>query len=157
MKLTDLVSRESVVGDILSTDKKGALRELVEALRVARKPAGFKTTEVLGALMKREKMGTTGMGGGVALPHAKVEKISALYGALGRSKAGVDFGAVDGEKVHLIFMLVSPPVEADEHLAVLKRVSAGIRLPNMSKFLRAAKDSKAIWDLLREMDQSVGA
>jgi PTS system nitrogen regulatory IIA component len=157
MKLTELVSRESIVYDVKSADKKGALKELAEAIRAARKPAGYKVADVLEALMKREKMGTTGMGGGVALPHAKVEGITGLYGAMGRSKAGVDFGAVDGEKVHLMFMIISPPIEANAHLEALKRVSAGIRLPNMSKFLRASKGAKEMWDLLREMDGSVGA
>lgn len=157
MKLTELVVRETIVEDIQSSDKKGALRELAEAIRAARKPAGYKTPDVLDALMKREKMGTTGMGGGVALPHAKVEGLPGLFGAFGRSRPGVDFGAVDGEKVHLMFMLVSPPAEANAHLAALKRLSAGIRIPNMTKFLKAAKNAREIWDLLREMDESVGA
>ncbi|KAF0245238.1 MAG: PTS system nitrogen regulatory IIA [Planctomycetota bacterium] len=157
MKLTELVTRESVVEDIQSTDKKGALREVAEALRAARKPTAFKAADVLEALLKREKMGTTGMGGGVALPHAKVEGLSGLYGAFGRSKAGVEYGAVDGERVHVMFMILSPPSEANAHLAALKRLSAGIRLPNMLKFLRAAKGAKEIWDLLREMDETVGA
>lgn len=157
MKLTELLVRETIVESVQATDKKGALRELAEAIRAARKPAGYKAADVLEALLKREKMGTTGMGGGVALPHAKVEGLSGLYGAFGRSKEGVDFGAVDGEKVHLMFVLVSPPSEANAHLMALKRLSAGIRLPNMPKFLKAAKGAKEIWDLLREMDEAVGA
>lgn len=157
MKLTELVIRESIVDEVRATDKKGALRELAEAIRSSRKPAGYKSSDVLTALLKREKMGTTGMGGGIALPHAKVEGLSTLYGAFGRSKEGVDFGAVDGERVHLMFVLVSPPAQANEHLAALKRISAGIRLPNMTKFLRAAKGAKEVWDLLREMDETVGA
>lgn len=156
MKLTELVTKESIVESVSSTDKKGALREMAEALRGARKSAGLKVPDVVEALLKREKMGTTGMGGGIALPHAKVEGISGLFGAFGRSKAGVDFGAVDGDRVHIMFMLVSPPSDATAHLAALKRLSAGIRLPNMVKFLRAAKGPKEIWDLLREMDDSVG-
>ena len=157
MKLTELVTKESVVDEVVSTDKRGALREIAEAIRTARKPTGYKVPDVLEALLRREKMGTTGMGGGIALPHAKVEGISGLFGAFGRSKAGVDFGAVDGERVHLMFMIVSPPSESNAHLAALKRLSAGIRIPNMAKFLRAAKGSKEIWELLREMDESVGA
>ncbi len=157
MKLTELVIRESIVDEVQATDKKGALRELAEAIRTSRKPAGYKASDVLTALLKREKMGTTGMGGGIALPHAKVEGLSTLYGAFGRSKEGVDFGAVDGERVHLMFVLVSPPSQANEHLAALKRISAGIRLPNMTKFLKAAKGAKEVWDLLREMDETVGA
>lgn len=157
MKLTELLTRESIVDDIQSTDKKGALRELAEVLRAARKPAAYKASDVLEALLKREKMGTTGMGGGVALPHAKVEGLTGLYGAFGRSKSGIDYGAVDGEKVHCMFMILSPPSEANAHLAALKRLSAGIRMPNMLKFLRAARGAKEIWDLLREMDAAVEA
>mgnify|MGYP001002315930 CR=1 FL=1 len=156
MKLTELVTKEAVVDDVKSADKKGALKELAEAIRAARKPAGFKLPDVVEALLKREKMGSTGMGGGVAFPHAKVEGLSGLHAALGRSKAGIDFGAVDGEKVHLMFMILSPPSEMNAHLAALKRVSAGFRQPNMAKFLRAAKGSKEMYDLIREMDEAIG-
>jgi mannitol/fructose-specific phosphotransferase system IIA component (Ntr-type) len=156
MKLVELVTREAIVESLEAAEKKGALQELVEAVRAARKPPGYKSPDVLAAVLRREKMGSTGMGGGVAIPHAKVEGLTGVYGAFGRSRQGVEYGAVDGERVNLFFLILSPAQDANAHVSALRRVSAGLRLPNMPKFLRAAKSAREIWDLLVEMDEAVG-
>ncbi|MBI2921125.1 MAG: PTS sugar transporter subunit IIA [Planctomycetes bacterium] len=157
MKLSELMIRESVVDKLKARDKSGALRELVQALKSSRKASGLKVDEVVEALLKREKIGSTGMGGGVALPHAKVEGVSTLMGAFGRSVEGLDFGAVDGEKVHLMFLIVSPPQDANQHLLALKRITMAVRSPNIAKFLKAARSGKEIHELFREIDETSAA
>jgi mannitol/fructose-specific phosphotransferase system IIA component (Ntr-type) len=153
MKLADLFSKAAIADSLEARDKKGALKELVEVLKASRKPAPFKGPEVLEALLKREGIGSTGMGSGVAVPHAKLDGVPSLMGAFGRHKAGLDYGAVDGEKVHLVFLIVSPPSEANAHLDALKRISAAVRQANVAKFLKAAKSSKEIHEIFREIDE----
>ncbi|NUN50015.1 MAG: PTS sugar transporter subunit IIA [Candidatus Brocadiae bacterium] len=156
MKLIELLPKEAVVEGLGAKDKKGALKALVEALRASRKPPRPKLEPILRALVQRESIGTTGIGGGVALPHAKIEGIPSIMGAFGRLSTGLDWGAVDGERVDLVFVLVSPASDPNLHLAALQRLNRGIRLPNMARFLRAAKSAREISDLFREMDEAVG-
>jgi len=157
MKLTDIVVREAIIESLEARDKKSAIKELVEVIKSTRKPTGFKLYDVVEAVLKREKVGTTGMGGGIAIPHAKLDGLTTLVGAFGRSREGIDFNAVDGEKVHLVFLIVSPFQEANLHLEALKRINAAVRTPNVAKFLRAARSAREIFDLFREVDETNAA
>lgn len=156
MKLADFIHRGTIIDRLQATDKEASMRELVESVREAHKGANLKVKEVVDALMKREKLGSTGIGNGVAVPHAKLEKIDTILGAFGRAPEGIDFNAVDGEPVHLIFLVISPFDKADAHIQALQKIFQAVKKINFCKFLRQAKGVKDIVELFHEIDEELG-
>ncbi len=157
MKLAEFLSRGTIIDRLRAADKKGAMRELVESIRDTHKSANLKVDEVLSALLKREKLGSTGIGGGVAVPHAKLEHLESILGAFGRSADGIDFSAVDGEPVHLVFLVVSPFDKADAHIQALQRIFQAVKKVNFCKFLKQAKGTKDVIELFHEFDEEMPA
>jgi PTS system fructose-specific IIA component/PTS system nitrogen regulatory IIA component len=102
--------------------------------------------------MKREELGSTGIGKGVAVPHTKHDCIKKITGTIARSTHGVDFNALDGEPVHLFFLLLSPNDSAGSHLAALERISTVIRDNDFRRFMREADGKVGIIEILREVD-----
>lgn len=154
MKLSELIVRDAIVPDLRATDKRSAIRELVDLVRTVHKPNGFKAPEITEGLLKREKVGSTGIGSGVAVPHEKFAELERFYGAFGRSVKGIDYKSVDGEPVHLVFLLLSPAGDPDAHVQALQLITLAVRSANFSKFLRRARDGKEIHELFQEIDQS---
>lgn len=155
MKLTDLIGRKAIVASLKSADKKGIVTELVTAMRKAYPDDKLSISEIVGAIMEREdKVGSTGLHGGVAIPHAKLDGLKDTRGAFGRSSRPVDFRAVDGEPSFLFFLVVSPPAKNEQYLEALKKLSTAIRSSHFCKFLKAAKTSKDIEDILREAEET---
>lgn len=144
MKLLDFLDPSAITLELKSPAKKEAIAELCQLLQT-----GSKITDadaVMQALMDREKLGSTGIGQGVAIPHGKAEAAEKLVAALGVSRRGVDFEALDGEPVHVIFMLVSPRNGGAEHLKALAKISSLLK----DKFFRQAlKDAKNVDDVLK--------
>jgi PTS system fructose-specific IIA component/PTS system nitrogen regulatory IIA component len=152
MKLTEFLVEEAVLLDLKSRDKSGALREMVEALKGAQKISSKEMESILEALAKREKLGSTGIGGGVAVPHTKHASISRLMGTVARSRTGVEFDALDGEPVHLFFLLLSPSESSSSHLAALERIATLIRDSDFRKFMAMAHTKKEMLEILKEKD-----
>ena len=121
MKLTDILVRDACVVEMSAHTKKEALKELAGAL--AESVTGLAATELLDMLLEREKLGTTAMGDGIAIPHARVEALDRLLASFGRSREGVDFDSVDGRPTHLFFLLVAPGKEGSAHLLTLAKLS----------------------------------
>lgn len=144
MKLLDFLDPSAITLELKSPAKKEAIAELCLLLESGSK---IKDTEaVVQALMDREKLGSTGIGQGVAIPHGKADAADKLVAALGVSRRGVDFEALDGEPVHVIFMLVSPRNGGAEHLKALAKISSLLK----DKFFRQAlKDAKTVDDVLK--------
>ena len=150
MRMSDFVVREAVTAGLAATTKDGVIREMVENLRQA---GFFKTAEpeeVVKAIMKRELLGSTGIGRGVAIPHAKHAAADRLIGAVAVSKAGVGFESLDGEPVHVFVMLISPNDRPGDHLRALENVSRSLRDDTFVKALRNATHRDAIWELLSD-------
>lgn len=150
MRMSDFVVREAVTPAVAATTKDGVIREMVENLRRA---GYFKTSEpedVVKAILKREVLGSTGIGRGVAIPHAKHASVDRLIGAVAISKAGVAFDSLDGEPVFVFVMLISPNDRPGDHLRALENVSRCLRDDGFVKALRHAADSDAIWELLAD-------
>ncbi len=152
MKLMDFLVEEAIIFDLKSADKAGALKEMVEALRNAQKISSKDTENILEALAKREKLGSTGIGGGVAVPHTKHVSVTKLMGTLARSKTGVEFDALDGEPVHLLFLLLSPSESSSSHLAALERIATLIRDNDFRRFMSMAHSKKEMIEILKEKD-----
>jgi mannitol/fructose-specific phosphotransferase system IIA component (Ntr-type) len=154
MKLTDFIAKKAIVPDLKSTDKKGIITELVAAMKKAHPTDRIAGADLVDAILHREtKVGSTGLGGGVAIPHAHFETLKTLVGAFGRSTRPVDFSAIDGQPVHLFFVIASPQAKKTEYIEALKVTSAAIRTANFCKFLRAARTAKEIEEIFREIEE----
>ena len=116
MKFSDFVSREAIRAELTADDKQGVIREMVQALLDAGRIAADEHDSIVKAILKREELGSTGIGRGVAVPHTKHPSIDRLVGTVAVSSEGVDFDSLDGEKVHLFFLLISPPDRPGDHL-----------------------------------------
>ncbi|MFQ5861588.1 MAG: PTS sugar transporter subunit IIA [Candidatus Brocadiales bacterium] len=152
MKLTDFLVEESIIYELKFRDKKSAIREMVEALTRSHKIPAKEVDSVMAALMKREQLGSTGIGGGVAVPHTKHGFVSRLLVTVARSEEGVDFDALDGEPVHLVFLLLSPNETAGAHLQALERIATLIRDNDFRRFMTTASNKEEMIEILREVD-----
>ncbi|MHC4913997.1 MAG: PTS sugar transporter subunit IIA [Planctomycetota bacterium] len=157
MKLSELIDAEAVVSEIGAQSKEEAIRELVAALAAAGKVGKSEVDSLVAALMAREQLGSTGIGQGLAVPHAKHENVSELVAAFGRSKSGVEFDSLDGEPVYLFFLLLSNKEASGMHLEALAYITKLLRDDLFCRFLRDAKDAGEILDLLREADEKLAS
>ena len=114
MKFADFVNREAIRPNLQAEDKESAIREMTQALLDAGKVAADEYESIVKAILKREELGSTGIGRGVAVPHTKHPRVERLVGTVAVSGSGVDFNSLDGEKVELLFMLISPPDTAPD-------------------------------------------
>jgi len=143
MKLIDFLDPSAICLELKSPAKKEAISELCALLKSGDKI--LDADAVAQTLMDREKLGSTGIGQGVAIPHGRNESASKLVAALGVSRRGVDFASLDGLPVHVIFMLVSPKDGGAEHLKALAKISGLLK----DKFFRQGlKDAKSVDDVL---------
>jgi fructose-specific phosphotransferase system IIA component len=154
MKFNDFVSVESICADLNAGDKESVIRELVAALVEAGRINGDEQDSIVKAIMKREELGSTGIGRGVAVPHTKHPSVDRLVGTVGVSGDGVDFNSLDGEKVQLFFLLISPPDRPGDHLRALENISRQLRDESFCKFLKQAKAANDIQLLLEEADNN---
>ncbi len=148
MKLNDILIREACIVDMKARTKKEALRELSEVLAGSVK--GLDAAGLLDMLLEREKLGTTAMGDGIAIPHARIEALDRLLASFGRSRQGVDFDSVDGKPTHLFFLLVAPGREGSAHLLTLARLS---RLLSSPEFRSKLLDVESSDDLFRVLEE----
>lgn len=148
MRIMDFLCPEAIIVDLKAQDKKSAITELSEQLVKTKKLK--KSDSVIEAVLEREKLGSTGIGQGVAIPHGKTDAVSDQIGALGISQKGVEFNSLDGEPVYLIFLLVGPIEVAGQHLKALARIS---RLFKDKFFRQALKDAKKSEDVIKIIKQ----
>jgi mannitol/fructose-specific phosphotransferase system IIA component (Ntr-type) len=153
VKLTELISKKAILPTLKASDKKGAIQELVQAARKAYEGERFVVGDVVDAIVAREKVGSTGIGGGVGVPHAKLDGVKNVIGAFGRAAAPFDFNAVDGQPVNLIFLIIAPPSKNDAYLKALQKVMSALKRPNFVKFLRSAKTARDIEEIFREVEE----
>ena len=154
MRIADFVVRDAIIPDLQATTKEGVIREMVERLRAAGNFKSGDPEEVVKAILKRELLGSTGIGRGVAIPHTKHPTVDRLVGTVALSKAGVGFESLDGEPVFVFVMLVSPQDRPGDHLRALENVSRSLRDDGFVRQLRQAKAREEIWDLLQDADQT---
>ena len=154
MKFADFISRKALRANLAAVNKDGAIREMVQALQDAGDIEADEFESIVKAIMKREELGSTGIGRGVAVPHTKHASVDRLVGTVAVSKAGVDFASLDGELVHLLFLLISPPDRPGDHLRALENISRQLRNDTFCRFLKQAKNAEDIQQLLDEADNN---
>ena len=152
MKLMDFVVPEAILPDLPVSSKEAAIREMVTALRNCGSIAPEHEDSVVTAVLKREELGSTGIGNGVAVPHTKHPSVDNLVATVALARNGVDFASLDGEAVHILFLLVSPPDRPGDHLRGLESISRHLRNQNFCSFLKQSGSVKEIVDLLNEAD-----
>lgn len=151
MKILDFLSTQAIIADLTCNTKREALEELVSLLKKDGKVKDAKAT--VDVLIEREKLGSTGIGQGIAIPHAKTDQAGQVVAAFARSRRGVQFDALDGEPVHIIFLLVAPPDAAALHLKALARISRLLKDKFFRQSLREAKEAADILKLIKQEDQ----
>jgi len=156
MKFKDFVVPDAICIDLAAEEKRPAIREMVEALREAGSIASEDVEGVVRTIMKREEVGSTGIGKGVAVPHAKHPKVKRLIGTVARSVKGVEFNALDGQPVKLLFLLISPPDAAGTHIKALERIFTLLKNDDFCRFALRAEKAGDMMELLKEADQKIG-
>lgn len=154
MKFNDFINLDSIKADLVAENKEGVIRELVAGLVDAGQISSDEQDNIVKAIMKREELGSTGIGRGVAVPHTKHPSVDRLVGTVGVSSEGVDFESLDGEKVQLFFLLISPPDRPGDHLRALENISRQLRDDTFCRFLKQSKSSEDIQTLLEEADNN---
>ena len=151
MPLTDLLAPQAVVPALRVNSKKQALQEL--AARAAAM-CGRSEREVLDVLMQRERLGSTGLGQGIAIPHGKFAGLKRIVGIFARLAEPIDFDAVDGDPVDVVFLLLAPEGAGADHLKALARISRLLREGSAVEKLRASRDAAALYAVLTEGETS---
>jgi mannitol/fructose-specific phosphotransferase system IIA component (Ntr-type) len=152
MRMSDFVVRDAILADLKATSKEAVIREMVESLRAAGQFRASDPEDTIRAILKRELLGSTGIGRGVAIPHTKHASVERLIGTVALSKGGVAFDSLDGEPVHVFVLLISPQDRPGDHLRALEMVSRRLRDDNFVKALRSATTREQIWALLDDSD-----
>lgn len=154
MKLSDFVVRDAIVTDLNAGTKEAAIRAMVESLTASGSVKTADQESIIAAILKREELGSTGIGKGVAVPHTKHPSVDKLVATIALSRDGVEFASLDGENVHILFLLVSPPDRPGDHLRALENISRHLRNDNFCSFLRQAASAAAVVELLEEADNN---
>jgi PTS system fructose-specific IIA component/PTS system nitrogen regulatory IIA component len=154
MKFSDFINVASIKANLEADEKPSVIQELVNSLASAGAIAAADAPGIVAAIMKREELGSTGIGRGVAVPHTKHASVERLVGTVGVSSEGVDFNSLDGDKVHLLFLLVSPPDRPGDHLRALENISRQLRDDTFCRFLKQSRSAKDIQQLLDEADNN---
>src|ERR1700732_2783478 len=154
MKFGDFVSSEAIRAQMRAEDKEGDFSEMIGALLEAGRCSPNELESIVKAIMKREELGSTGIGRGVAVPHTKHPSVQRLVGTVAVSSEGIDFNSLDGEKVQLFFLLISPPDRPGDHLRALENISRQLRDDTFCRFLKQAKAPEDIHTLLEEADNN---
>lgn len=150
MKIMEFLNKKAIAVNLKAADKEGVIRELVDLLA---KTGDVKNKEELvKALLARESLGSTGIGQGIGIPHAKSPNVKELVAAFGLSQKGVNFDSLDGEPVYIFFLLLAPEESAGPHLKALARISRMLKDKHFREMLKKAKDEKDVLHIIQEED-----
>jgi len=149
MKILDVLQKESIISDLKSQDKKGILEELVAPIALI---TGINHKDLIRVLMDREQLGSTGIGGGIGIPHGKLKQLESLALGFGLSRKGVDFESMDNQPTHIFFLLVTPENSTGLHLKMLARISKILKHDQFREKLLNAVSSDEIFSIIKEED-----
>lgn len=152
MKLREIVVEKAIVPSLEGAKRDEVIAELLDAMVAAEAaPAPHRDT-LLKGIIAREKRGSTGFGHGVAVPHVKTPEVPNIRVAVGISEVGIDFGALDKQPVHSVFLLLSPEARPEEHIDAMEAIFANLSRDQFRRFLRQASSASDILTLLEEAD-----
>ncbi|MBS3810040.1 MAG: PTS sugar transporter subunit IIA [Desulfobacterales bacterium] len=150
MKILDYMDRKAILTDLASADKKGVIDELAEPIAEL---SQLDHREIVRVLIERERLGSTGIGGGIAIPHGKISGLESLVLGFGLSGKGVNFEALDSKPTHIFFLLLSPDNSTGLHLRILARISKLLKEESFKAKLLGAKNPDDVIETIREVDE----
>ena len=150
MKILEVMKKEAILDDLKSQNKKGLLKELVIPLAHI---SGINEEDLARVLMERERLGSTGIGGGIGIPHGKIKDLETLVVGFGLSRKGIDFESIDGQPTHIFFVLITPENSTGLHLKLLARISRILKNGHFKERLMNAADREEIFDIIKEEDE----
>jgi PTS system nitrogen regulatory IIA component len=153
MKLSDILNENHVISDLKAKDKKGVLEELVDV--IVRSHPTLDKNSLVKVLLERERLGSTGIGDGVAIPHGKIQGLKHPIISFGRSRKGLDFEAMDGEAVFLFFLLVAPEDSASIHLKALAKIAKIIKSRSLRNVLMQVPTREEIYQTIIQNDEQL--
>jgi nitrogen PTS system EIIA component len=145
MPLNEILTPDAVIASLRVNSTKQALQELSERAALV---SGLPAREIFDSLLQRERLGSTGLGDGIAIPHGKLAKCGRIFGIFARFERPIDFDALDGQPVDLMFLLIAPENAGADHLKALALISRVLRSPGLAAKLRATRDPSALFSLL---------
>jgi nitrogen PTS system EIIA component len=154
MKITDMLRWEFVISELTDADKRGALMELTNVF--AKGGIKINPERMLPVLLEREKLGSTGIGEGIAIPHGKIDGLDEMVVSFGRSRTGIEFDAMDAKPVHLFFLLMAPENSVGLHLKALAKISRMLKDPIFRKNLLEAGAQGDLFRIIAEKDEECG-
>ena len=154
MEINDLLVPEGVVADLKATSKKQALQDLAKR---AAEVSGLHERAIFDVLVERERLGTTGVGNGIAIPHGKLASLDRIHGLFARLEQPIDFHAIDERPVDLIFVLLAPENAGADHLKALARISRLLRNNGICDKLRGTDSAEALFAILTESQEDRAA
>jgi len=153
MRLTELVVSEAIVTDLKAESKESAIRQMVASLKNAGKVREADEEPIISAILKREELGSTGIGRGVAVPHTKHPSTDTIVATVALCQDGLDFESLDGENVYILFLLISPPDRPGDHLRGLETITRHLKSDSFCNFLRQSSTAEDVFELLKEADE----
>ena len=150
MRISQLLSKSSIIANLSAQDKKGAIDELALAVSETTK---VPVKELATVLMEREQLGSTGIGGGIAIPHGKLGSVQSIIVGFGLSRKGVEYESLDNKPVHIFFLLLTPENSTGGHLKVLAQISKLLKMDQFKKGLIAAQSVDDIYDIIMDQDE----
>ena len=152
MKILDIINEDLIKPDLSARSKEEALTELAGLIATKE---GLDEEKIVGVLREREKLGSTGIGDGIAIPHGKLKELKKLVASFGRSKKGIDFQSIDGKPTHLFFLLMAPENTAGVHLKALARISRLLKDKKFRESLLVANNTEGIFQALKDQDEKL--
>ena len=148
-RMSEFVVRDAIIVDLKSSSKDGVIREMVTHLQQAGHFMNSPADQIVAAIMRREQLGSTGIGRHIAIPHAKHAGAEKLIGTIALSRTGVPFDSIDGQPVHVLVLLISPQDRPGDHLRALESVVRSMRNEDFVTELRKSESGEQVWNLLK--------
>ena len=150
MRISELLDKDSIIADLQAADKKGAIDELAKAAAAATQASD---SDIAKVLMEREQLGSTGIGGGIAIPHGKLNSVEGISIGFALSRNGVEYDSLDGRPVHIFFVLLTPENSTGGHLKVLAQISKLLKMDQFKNQLLNAASADDVFSVITEHDE----
>jgi PTS system nitrogen regulatory IIA component len=150
MKISEILNKNSIIADLASTNKNGVIKELAQCISEA---CDASANEIAAVLMEREMLGSTGIGGGIAIPHGKLNAVKSVTIGFGLSRQGVEYDSLDNRLVHIFFLLLTPENSTGGHLRVLAQISKLLKMTQFKERLQAASSVDEIYEIIMEQNE----
>jgi len=154
MQLTEFVVSDAILPNLKAETKESAIRQMVASLKTAGKVSEADEEAIVAAILKREELGSTGIGRGVAVPHTKHPSTDSIVATVAICHDGLDFDSLDGEDVFILFLLISPPDQPGDHLRGLETITRHLKNDDFCNFLKQSTTKKHVFELLKEADDN---